>query len=417
MLALVVTVPASEAELASDALWALGVAAIEERTAASTTRDRGPLRRAVDLARQRRRRHHRGGRGASRPAGAGARSRSTRPSPSSWRAHAVPSWVDARPRRRPGVAGPRRPAPACCASTSIPGAAFGLGDHPTTVLDAAPAPRRTLVARRHRARRRLRQRRARGRRGPARRAVRRGDRHLGGGRRGDGRNAERNGVGRRRHGQRPAARRRSTSTFDLVLANLLAPVVVDLAADLRRVRRAVGRARRQRGPRRSPRPRRRGAGADAGRRDGRRGTAGRRSLRAATERGAGRQTALGAHADRGDQAVPGGVALVLALATPEAVLVVGPGEVLARRLHGTRPRTPAGPSPRGAPGPGDARPTTGRTGGSSPLHAASRIQSSSAGSRADVLDSCHPETPSAGSRRSTSAASDAHRTGDQSSIS
>jgi len=33
MLALVVTVPAGEAELASDALWALGVAAIEERTA------------------------------------------------------------------------------------------------------------------------------------------------------------------------------------------------------------------------------------------------------------------------------------------------------------------------------------------------------------------------------------------------
>ena len=31
MLAFVVTVPASEAELASDALWALGVAAIEER--------------------------------------------------------------------------------------------------------------------------------------------------------------------------------------------------------------------------------------------------------------------------------------------------------------------------------------------------------------------------------------------------
>ena len=33
MLALVVTVPASEAELASDALWALGVAANEERPA------------------------------------------------------------------------------------------------------------------------------------------------------------------------------------------------------------------------------------------------------------------------------------------------------------------------------------------------------------------------------------------------
>ena len=36
MLAFVVTVPASEAELASDALWALGVAAIEERPADGT---------------------------------------------------------------------------------------------------------------------------------------------------------------------------------------------------------------------------------------------------------------------------------------------------------------------------------------------------------------------------------------------
>ena len=39
MLGLVVTVPASEAELASDALWALGVAAIEERGGESGTED------------------------------------------------------------------------------------------------------------------------------------------------------------------------------------------------------------------------------------------------------------------------------------------------------------------------------------------------------------------------------------------
>ena len=40
----------------------------------------------------------------------------------------------------------------------------------------------------------------------------------------------------------------------------------------------------------------------------------------------------GAHADRGDQAVPGGVALVFALATPEPVLVVAAGELPARGL-------------------------------------------------------------------------------------
>ena len=39
MLGLVLTVPASEAELASDALWALGVAAIEERGGTRGTED------------------------------------------------------------------------------------------------------------------------------------------------------------------------------------------------------------------------------------------------------------------------------------------------------------------------------------------------------------------------------------------
>ena len=134
MLALVVTVPASEAELASDALWALGVAAVEERSpAGDDAGDRGPLRRAVDVARQRRRRRS--------PAAAEAfparwRWRTVEVDPAvaeSWRAHAVPSWVD-----RDLVVVPAwldvDVAAGVLRVDIDPGAAFGLGDHPTTVL-------------------------------------------------------------------------------------------------------------------------------------------------------------------------------------------------------------------------------------------------------------------------------------------
>ena len=58
MLALAVTVPAADVELASDALWSLGVVAIEERAVDDE-------RRAVDLARRRRRRCDRGGIGTA----------------------------------------------------------------------------------------------------------------------------------------------------------------------------------------------------------------------------------------------------------------------------------------------------------------------------------------------------------------
>ena len=95
MLALVVTVPASEAELASDALWALGVSAVEERWAPGD--DEGTEDRFVELwtslgddvdA-------------VTRAAGAFPqrwRWRTATLDPAvaeSWRAHAVPSWVDA----------------------------------------------------------------------------------------------------------------------------------------------------------------------------------------------------------------------------------------------------------------------------------------------------------------------------------
>jgi ribosomal protein L11 methyltransferase len=132
MLALVVTVPANEAELASDTLWALGVAAIEERElpgepatedhfvelwtslgtdvdAVTTAAEAFPQRwrwRTVELD----------------PAVA-----------ERWREHAVPAWVDDRlvivPAWKDVTVGPD-----VLRVDIDPGAAFGLGDHPTTIL-------------------------------------------------------------------------------------------------------------------------------------------------------------------------------------------------------------------------------------------------------------------------------------------
>ena len=127
-LALVLTVPESECELASDALWALGVAAVEERTvddafvelwtslgddAAAVTREMEafPTRwrwRVVELD----------------PTVA-----------DSWRRHATPTWIE-----RDLVVVPAwidaDVAPGTIRLDVDPGAAFGLGDHPTTVLSA-----------------------------------------------------------------------------------------------------------------------------------------------------------------------------------------------------------------------------------------------------------------------------------------
>ena len=127
-LALVLTVPDSERELASDALWALGVAAVEERTvddafvelwtslgddAQAVTREAEafPTRwrwRVVELD----------------PTVA-----------DSWRPHATPTWIE-----RDLVVVPAwidaAVAPGTIRLDVDPGAAFGLGDHPTTVLSA-----------------------------------------------------------------------------------------------------------------------------------------------------------------------------------------------------------------------------------------------------------------------------------------
>ena len=133
MLALVVTVPAGEVELASDALWALGVAAIEERPAdgeVATTEDRfvelwTSLGTDIDAITS-----------AAEAFPNRWRWRTVTVDPAvveSWRAHAVPSWVD-----QGLVIVPAWKhvdvAPGVLRVDIDPGAAFGLGDHPTTVL-------------------------------------------------------------------------------------------------------------------------------------------------------------------------------------------------------------------------------------------------------------------------------------------
>ncbi len=232
MLALVVTVPASEAELASDALWALGVAAVEERPTADdapATEDRfvelwtslGGDIGAVTMAAE------------AFPARWRWRTVEIDPAVAeTWRAHAVPSWVDATlvvvPAWHDITTGDD-----VLRVDIDPGAAFGLGDHPTTVLtlrllrrtwwpgatvldvgcgsgvlsvvaarlgapyveaiDISPAAVEATVA-----------------------------------------NAERNGVaGAISVSSRPLAA--IDEPFDLVLANLLAPVLVGLAPELQRV--------------------------------------------------------------------------------------------------------------------------------------------------------------------------------------
>lgn len=231
MLALVVTVPAGEAELASDALWALGVLAVEERVPDGTaaTEDHlvelwTSLGEDVEAITR-----------AAEAFPARWRWRTVPIDPAvaeTWRAHAVPTWVE-----RDLVVVPAwsevSVAPTVHRVDIDPGAAFGMGDHPTTVLslrllravlwpgaavldvgcgsgvlsmvaatlgapfvqaiDISPAAVEATTA-----------------------------------------NALRNAVASRVDAStRPLSD--VTEVFDVVVANLLAPIVVDLAGDLRRV--------------------------------------------------------------------------------------------------------------------------------------------------------------------------------------
>lgn len=130
-LALVLTVPGSESELAADALWALGVQAVEERVRPET--DDGMVELWTSLGEDL---DH-----VTREADAFParwRWRVVEVDDAvvdTWREHAVPSWitpdlvvVPAWLRERAEIGGD------VTVVRIDPGSAFGLGDHPTTVL-------------------------------------------------------------------------------------------------------------------------------------------------------------------------------------------------------------------------------------------------------------------------------------------
>jgi ribosomal protein L11 methyltransferase len=130
VLALVVTVPASEAELAADVLWDLGVAAIEERV-------EGAASAMVELWTSL-------GDDSSAVAAAAEgfperwQWRLVEIDPAvvdTWRRHAVPTWVAddlvVVPSWHPDASPP--PVTGITRILIDPGSSFGLGDHPTTV--------------------------------------------------------------------------------------------------------------------------------------------------------------------------------------------------------------------------------------------------------------------------------------------
>ncbi len=229
-LALVLTVPDSERELASDALWALGVAAVEERSAdegfvelwTSLGDDPETVTREADAF----------------PARWRWRVVELDPTVAErWREHAAPSWVE-----RDLVIVPAwldvEVAPDAVRVDVDPGAAFGLGDHPTTVLSARLL-RATLwpgatvldvgtgsgvlavLAARLGA--------------PYVRAIDISPAAVDAART----NAERNGVDAVIDvGTEPLAV--IEEAFDVVVANLLAPTLIELAAELRRVTAPAG---------------------------------------------------------------------------------------------------------------------------------------------------------------------------------
>ncbi len=237
MLALVVTVPANEVELASDALWALGVVAIEERAADG---DGGPTEdhfvelwtslgddvEAITGAAEAFPKRWRWHTVTLDPAIA-----------DSWRAHAVASWVDAGLVIVPAWQDITT-APDVLRVDIDPGATFGLGDHPTTVLSlrllhdllwpgasvldvGCGSGVLGIVAARLGA--------------PYVAAI---DISVGAVE-ATTVNAERNGVG----GVVAASTTPLAAVdeaFDVVLANLLAPILVEVAADLRRVTAPAG---------------------------------------------------------------------------------------------------------------------------------------------------------------------------------
>lgn len=229
MIALVVSVPAGEAELAADALWALGVLAIEERGGGVMTDDQlvelwtslGDDRAAVARAAD------------GFPARWRWRLVEIDESVSeTWRQHAKPTWITT-----DLVVCPAWVAVKVAEGTTVvriePGATFGLGDHPTTVLSlralsAALFPGCTVLDV-----------------GCGSGVLSVAAAMLGAARveatdislaapAATNHNAEANGVsGRITASTAPLAE--IDGPFDIVVANILAPALIDLAFDLRRV--------------------------------------------------------------------------------------------------------------------------------------------------------------------------------------
>lgn len=240
MLAFVVTAPVADAEVAADVLWQLGVRGIEERAAdggdvvelwTSVGSESAAIERAVDAI---------AGRWAHRTVeivDAGVEL---------WRDHAQPMWVNEQLVVVPAwceapVGGASGDGPFVV--TIEPGGAFGLGDHPTTLLSLRAMLR--LVERR-----------------PARRcdlldvgcgtgviAITAALRSEGSIRAVDiaaaavestAANARLNGVEDRVTVDTTAAGA-VEGDYDVVVANILAPTLVELAPDLRRLTRPQGR--------------------------------------------------------------------------------------------------------------------------------------------------------------------------------
>lgn len=136
--ALVVTVPGVDVEIASDALWALGVVAIEERVASGDVVD-GTVDHLVELWTSLGEDHDAVMRAAS---GFPARWRwhlveVDDATVHTWREHAVPTWVAPDLVVCPAWVPFSAPhdAPTDFVVIDIePGSTFGLGDHPTTML-------------------------------------------------------------------------------------------------------------------------------------------------------------------------------------------------------------------------------------------------------------------------------------------
>jgi ribosomal protein L11 methyltransferase len=125
MLAITVTVPAADVELASDALWSLGVVAIEERGVADHVELWTSLGDDVEAAT-----NAATGRLSQWPWRLVEVDESVA---DTWREYAEPVWIDEDLVVCPSWV-PYTAEPTVTAVRIEPGSTFGLGDHPTTML-------------------------------------------------------------------------------------------------------------------------------------------------------------------------------------------------------------------------------------------------------------------------------------------